>query len=283
MTQVIECPPSRPIPANTLDFEAIKAKQRATWASGDFAVIGTTLQLMGESLCEAANLAAGSHVLDVACGNGNASLAAGRRFASVIGVDYVPALLARARERAQAERLSIAFIEGDAENLPFGEASFDTVLSSVGVMFAPNQARVAGELLRVCRTGGKIALANWTPEGFLGDLFRAVAQYVPPPAGLPSPFAWGREDDVRALFGSKARVVSSERKDFVFRYESPAHFIHIFRTFYGPTLKAFEALDEVGRARLDADLTRLLTSQDRRAGRALAVPAEYLEIVLEKL
>lgn len=284
MTQIIDCPPSKPapIPTKTLDFEAIKAKQRATWASGDFAVIGTTLQLVGETLCEAANVASGSHVLDVACGNGNASLAAARRYASVVGVDYVPELLVRARERAHAERLSIAFIEGDAEQLPFGAASFDTVLSTFGVMFAPNQTRVAEELLRVCKPGGTIALANWTPEGFLGDWFRTTAQYAPPPSGLPSPFAWGREGDVSALFGSRARVISAKKKDFVFRYESPAHFVRIFRTFYGPTYKVFEALDETGKERFHDSLVELISRQDRRAGNATAVPAEYLEIVLQK-
>jgi ubiquinone/menaquinone biosynthesis C-methylase UbiE len=268
--------------APALDLEAVKARQRATWGSGDFALIGTTLQIVGESLSEAADLAAGSRVLDVACGNGNATLAAARRFCVTVGVDYVPALLARAQERAAAERLPIDFVEGDAEALPFPSESFDTVLSTFGVMFAPNHARAADELLRVTAAGGRIALASWTAEGFLGAFFKTVAARVPPPAGMPSPFVWGSEEKLATLFGARARVVRSERKPFVFRYRSAAHMIEIFRTFYGPTLQAFKALDERGQAELSNDLTELITRADRGAGRALAVPAEYLEIVLEK-
>src|SRR5690606_38161014 len=247
MTQIIDCPPSRPAKTPELDLGAIKTRQRATWASGDYAIIGTTLQGVGESLCEAAAVVSGSLVLDVACGNGNASLAAARRFCRTTGLDYVPELLARARERAQAERLPIEFVEGDAEALPFVDDSFDTVLSSFGVMFTPNQARAADELVRVCKPGGKIALANWTPEGFIGDFFRTVRDHVPPPAGLASPFAWGTEAGITTLFGTRVRVAAAERKDHVFRYESVRHFIDIFRDYYGPTFKAFEALDEDGR------------------------------------
>src|SRR5688572_26484247 len=189
MTQVLDCPPSQRSPSNlVVDLAAIKARQQATWASGDFSVIGTTLQIVGESLCEAADLLAGSKVLDVACGNGNATLAAARRFCRTTGLDYVPALLERGKERAAAERLSIDFVEGDAEQLPFADASFDTLLSTFGVMFAPNQQRVADELLRACVPGGKIALASWTPEGFLGEVFRCVSKHVPSPKGLSSPF-----------------------------------------------------------------------------------------------
>ncbi len=284
MTQSIEPTQNLSVPEvrASVDLEAIKARQRETWASGDFAVIGTTLQLVGESLCEAADVAAGSRVLDVACGNGNASLAAARRFCQTTGIDYVPALLARARERAAAERLAIDFVEGDAEHLPFSDGSFDTVLSTYGVMFTPNQARAAQELARVTAPGGRIALANWTPEGFLGDFFRAVARHVPPPAGLSSPFFWGTEAGIDALFGARARVIRAERKPFVFRYESAAHFIQVFRTYYGPTLRAFQALDERQQAELERELTKLLVNHDRGGGRALAIPAEYLEVVLEK-
>jgi len=273
---------SKPSPGATLDLEAVKARQRVTWGSGDFAVVGTTLQLVGESLCEAADVAAGSRVLDVACGNGNATLAAARRFCVTVGVDYVPALMARAQERAQAERLAVEFVEGDAEALPFPAESFDTVLSTFGVMFAPNHARAANELLRVTVKGGRIALASWTAEGFLGAFFKTVANRVPPPAGMPSPFAWGNEEKLAALFGEGARVVRAERKQFVMRYRSAEHFIEVFRTYYGPTLQAFRALDEHGQAELSKDLVELLTRHDRGGGRALAVPAEYLEIVLEK-
>jgi SAM-dependent methyltransferase len=287
MTQIIDCPPSSArftnVAAKPLDLEAVKARQRAMWATGDFAVIGTTLQIVGESLCEAVDLASGSRVLDVACGNGNATLAAARRFCRTIGLDYVPELLARARERAAAERLSIEFVEGDAESLPFPAGSFDAVLSTFGVMFAPNQARTADELLRVCESGGKIGLASWTPEGFLGDFFRTVAQHLPaPPAGMPSPFTWGSEAGIASLFGPRARVVASERKNFNFRYQSGAHMIDVFRSYYGPTRQAFATVGDQGAPALEADIARLLATHDRGGVGGLVVPAEYLEIVLEK-
>lgn len=280
MSQLIETQKSQPAPEP--DLIAIKARQQKTWSSGDFAVIGTTLQIVGESLAEAADLVAGERVLDVACGNGNATLAAARRFCKTTGLDYVPELLARGRERAQAERLAIDFVEGDAENLPFESASFDAVLSTFGVMFTANQTRAASELVRVCRPGGTIALASWTPEGFLGDLFRAVSRHVPPPAGLASPFNWGKEAGLQGLFGSSARQVVAQRRDFVFRYESAAHFIDLFRTYYGPTYQAFRALDASGQKQLDADLTGVLLKHDRGGARGLIVPGEYLEAVFER-
>jgi ubiquinone/menaquinone biosynthesis C-methylase UbiE len=287
MTQIIDCPPSSArftnVAPKPLDLEAVKARQRAMWATGDFAVIGTTLQIVGETLCEAVDLAAGTRVLDVACGNGNATLAAARRFCRTIGLDYVPELLARGRERAAADRLAIEFIEGDAESLPFPAGTFDAVLSTFGVMFAPNQPRAAEELLRVCASGGRIGLASWTPEGFLGDFFRAVAQHVPPPpAGMPSPFTWGSEKGIASLFGPRVRVVSSIRKNFNFRYESGAHMIEVFRTFYGPTRQAFNSVDDKGKLELEASIARLLATHDRGGVGGLVVPAEYLEIVLEK-
>lgn len=282
MTQIIDCPPSS---SGLLDvgphLDAIKARQRSTWASGDYAIIGTTLQGVGESLCEAADLVSGQRVLDVACGNGNASLGAARRFCRTTGLDYVPELLERARERARAERLAIEFVEGDAENLPFPEASFDAVISSYGVMFTPDQQRAADELLRVCKAGGRIALANWTPEGFIGDFFRTIRAHVPGPPGVASPFVWGTDAGIASLFGERVRVLAARRKDFVFRYLSPAHFIEIFRDYYGPTYTAFEALDPGGQQALAADLLELLTRLDRGHG-ALTIPSEYLELVLEK-
>jgi ubiquinone/menaquinone biosynthesis C-methylase UbiE len=278
MSQLIETEKNHP--AGDPDLVAIKARQQKTWASGDFAVIGTTLQIVGETLCEAADLVAGSRVLDVACGNGNATLAAARRFCRTTGVDYVPELLSRGRERAQAERLPIDFVEGDAEKLPFESASFDAVLSTFGVMFTANQAAAAAELVRVCRPGGTIALASWTPEGFLGDLFRAVTRHVPAPKGLGSPFAWGKESGLRDLFLDRARLVHAERRDFVFRYESAAHFIDLFRTYYGPTHQAFRALDESGQKQLEADLTGVLMKYDRGGARGLIVAGEYLQAVL---
>ena len=282
MTQIIDCSPQASTLTPKPDLAAVKARQRAMWASGDFAIIGTTLQLAGEALCEAVDLAAGCRVLDVACGNGNATLAAARRFCRTTGVDYVPELLARALERARADRLDVELVEGDAENLPFDDGAVDAVLSTYGVMFAPHQERAASELLRVCASGGKIGLANWTPQGFLGDLFTAVSRRVPPPAGLRSPLLWGTEERLRELFGEQARSIRVERRDFIFRYRSPEHFIEVFRAFYGPTRQAFAALDPDRQKELAADLEQLLVRLDRKAGNALAVPGEYLEVVIEK-
>jgi SAM-dependent methyltransferase len=264
------------------DLEAVKARQQVMWSSGDYAVIGTTLQPVGEALCESVDLVAGTRVLDVACGSGNATLAAARRFAQTTGVDYVPSLLAHARERARAERQGIDLVEGDAEKLPFGDATFDAVLSVFGVMFAAHQPRAAGELVRVCRPGGRIGLASWTPEGFLGELFRTIGRHVAPPAGVASPLRWGTEAGIAELFGASARVLSSEKRNFVFRYRSPAHFIEVFREFYGPTNRAFAALDAAGQSALTADLQALLESRDRGRG-GLSVAGEYLEVVLERV
>jgi SAM-dependent methyltransferase len=264
------------------DLAAIKARQKAAWSSGDFAVIGTTLQIVGETLCEAVDLRSGAKVLDVAAGNGNATLAAARRFASVTSTDYVPALLARGAERADAEGLEVEFREADAENLPFPDGHFDVVLSTFGVMFTPDQPRAAFELLRVCKSGGTIGLACWTPSGFLGDLFSVMARHLPPPAGLRSPMEWGDERKLDALLGAGAAELRVERRMFDFRYLSAAHWIEIFRTWYGPVHKAFQALDATGQEALERDLADLLARYDRGAGRGLVVPAEYAEIVVRR-
>jgi ubiquinone/menaquinone biosynthesis C-methylase UbiE len=281
MTQIIDCPPSERPARSGVDFTAIKAKQKAVWGSGDYAVIGTTLQIVGESLCETLNLAAGSRVLDVACGNGNATLAAARRFCDVTGLDYVPALFERARERARAERLELEFVEGDAEALPFPDASFDVALSAFGVMFAPDQARAASELLRVVRPGGSIGLASWTPDGFIGKLLERVTAYVPPPAGVASPAYWGTDERLAELFPS-ARSIKSRRTTFAFRYTSARHFIDVFRRFYGPTHRAFAVLGAAEQERLSADIERLIVEYARPAGRSLAIPGLYLETVIER-
>ena len=267
-------------PSPQPDLAAIKARQQATWASGDFAVIGTTLQIVGESLAEAADVRAGERVLDVAAGNGNATLAAARRHAAVTSTDYVPALLERGRERAVAERLDVTFRVADAEELPFADASFDVALSTFGVMFAPDHTRAARELARVVRPGGRVGLANWTPEGFLGDMFRAVGKHVPPPAGLVSPMRWGAEPHLVELFGPRAARIDATRRNFIFRYRSPAHFIDVFRRWYGPTYKAFLALDGEGQAALEADLTALLERHNVAGPSSLVVPGEYLEVVV---
>ena len=265
----------------TPDLAAVKAKQQVMWASGDFAVIGTTLQIVGELLCEAIDLRSGETVLDVAAGNGNATLAAARRFAHVTSTDYVPTLLERGRRRAEAEGLDVTFEVADAEALPYPTASFDVVLSTYGVMFAPDHAKSSSELLRVCRLGGRIGLACWTAEGFLGDMFRTMAKHVPPPAGVQSPLLWGKPDYIQTLF-KEATGITNTRRTFAFRYESAEHFLHVFRTFYGPTFKAFAALDEAGQAALEADLLALLRRSDVGGGGGLVIPAEYLETIITR-
>ncbi|HWP09913.1 MAG TPA: class I SAM-dependent methyltransferase [Polyangiaceae bacterium] len=264
----------------TVDYEAVKSRQQAMWASGDFGVVGATLQIVGETLCEALDLDAGTEVLDVACGSGNATLAAARRFCRVTGLDYVPSLLHQTADRARNERLTVRLVEGDAERLPFEQGQFDAALSTFGVMFAPNQEQAARELVRVVRPGGRIGLASWTPEGFVGQLLKTVGKHVPPPPGVPSPAFWGVEARLRDLFPG-VRSLRALRRDFLFRYESPDHFIDVFRRFYGPTYKAFRALDLDGQARLAADITELASKFNRRPS-SFVVPGEYLEVIIER-
>ncbi|MEJ5991819.1 class I SAM-dependent methyltransferase [Ramlibacter sp. PS3R-8] len=267
----------------TPDFPAIKARQKATWASGDYAVVGTTLQIVGETVCEAADLRAGETVLDVAAGNGNATLAAARRWCEVTSTDYVPALLERGRERAAAERLhGIEFREADVEALPFDDARFDAVLSTFGCMFAPNPPRTASEMLRVCRPGGRIAMANWTPEGFIGQVFKTVGKHVPPPAGVSSPAMWGTRDRIVALFGDEATKIDTQTRQFMFRYRSAEHMLEVFRGYYGPILKAFAALDADGQAALAEDLVAQMHRFDKGGDRGLVVASDYLEIVITR-
>jgi ubiquinone/menaquinone biosynthesis C-methylase UbiE len=278
MTQTIDCPPAGVL----TPLQQLKTRQQATWASGDFAVIGTTLDIVGEDLCEAADLRSGMAVLDVACGNGNATLAAARRYCDVTGIDYVPALLERGDERARAERLAVRYIEADAEQLPFAKNNFDAVLSTFGVMFTADHTQAAREMVRVVKPGGTIALASWTAEGFIGALLRLVSKHVPPPPAAQSPLRWGNETELAQMFGDTVTITRAARKMFNFRYHSPAHFIEIFRDYYGPTHKAFGALDDQRRMALSEDLVELIAKHDRGGGRGLVVPAEYLEIVLEK-
>jgi ubiquinone/menaquinone biosynthesis C-methylase UbiE len=264
------------------DFEAIKQRQQATWASGDFAVIGVTLQIVGESLAEMADVRANERVIDIAAGNGNATLAAARRFAHVISTDYVSALLEKGRARAAAEGLQVEFQVADAEHLPFADSSFDVALSTFGAMFAPDHARTAAEMLRVVRDGGRIGLANWTPEGFIGQLFKAVGARVPPPAGVQSPALWGTEAHLQELFGDGAAKIDAVRKTFNFRYASPEHFLQVFRDYYGPTNKAFAALDPDGQRGLQQEVFALLNRFNRGGSASLVVPGEYLEVVVTK-
>jgi ubiquinone/menaquinone biosynthesis C-methylase UbiE len=265
----------------TIDLATIKHRQQVAWGSGDYAIIGTTLQIVGERLCEAVDLHSNQRVLDVAAGNGNATLAAARRFADVVSTDYVGALLDRGRERAEADRLPVTFQEADAEALPFADSSFDVVLSTFGVMFTPNQQQAANELIRVCRPGGKIGMANWTPESFIGKLFKTIGKYVPQAPGVKSPALWGSKAHLDTLFGSKATVVA-ESKDFAFRYKSPKHWVELFRTYYGPVVKAFEAIDPEARKALQADLYALLDEFNIAEDGTLVVLSEYLEVVIVK-
>lgn len=271
-----------PTPAPTPDLAAVKARQQIAWSSGDYAVIGTTLQIIGESLCETLDLRSDQRVLDVAAGNGNVSLAAARRFADVTAIDYVPALLDHAKERAYAERLPITFQVADVESLPFPDDSFDVVASSLGAMFTPDHARTANEMLRVCRSGGKIGLASWTPDGFIGELFRTIGRHVPPPAGLKSPALWGTRPYLAELFGPMSADIATQTREFTFRYRSPEHWIEVFRTKYGPVLKAFEALDPAGKTSLAGDLAALIARFNRATDGTMVAPATYLEVVIVK-
>ena len=271
---------STSLPASATDLAALKLKQQATWSAGDYAVVGTTLQIVGETLCEALDLRAGQQALDVAAGNGNATLAAARRGCDVVSTDYVAALLERGKARANAEGLAVRFEEADAENLPFPDASFDVVLSTFGVMFTPNQERAAAELARVCRPGGKIGLANWTPSGFIGELFKVIGRHLPPPSGVKSPSLWGTEERLRELFGERITSIEAHRREFIFRYRSPQHWLDTFRSYYGPIHKAFAAVGPEKEAALAGDLLGLAQRFNRATDGTMVVPSEYLEAVI---
>ncbi|CAB3787775.1 class I SAM-dependent methyltransferase [Pararobbsia alpina] len=269
-------------PSPAVDLAAIKTRQQAAWSTGNYAVVGTTLQLVGEQLCEALDLRAGSRVLDVAAGNGNATLAAARRWCNVTSTDYVPSLLESGRMRAQAEGLTVHFQEADAENLPFPDASFDAVMSTFGVMFTPNQEKAAGELARMCKSGGRIGVANWTPESFIGQLFKTIGKYVPPAPGVKSPALWGTRARLEELFGDTAREIRTTSREFTFRYLSPAHWIEVFQTYYGPVNKTFGALDAEKQVAFTQDLLTLMEGRNRSGDGTLVLPSEYLEVVIER-
>jgi SAM-dependent methyltransferase len=264
-----------------VDLAAVKNKQHLAWSSGDYAVVGTTLQIVGESLCEALDLHAGERVLDVAAGNGNATLAAARRWCDVVSTDYVPTLLERGRARASAEGLQVQFEQADAENLPYADDSFDVAMSTFGVMFTPDQDKAAAEMVRACKPGGRIGLANWTPGSFVGEIFKTLGKYLPPAAGVKSPALWGTEARLRELFGDRIDSIEIERKEFVFRYHSAGHWLEVFRTFYGPMHKAFGALDAALQESLAADLVALAERFNRAADGTLVAPSEYLEVVIK--
>ena len=269
-------------PTASADLTAIKARQKSAWSSGDYAVVGTTLQIVGEELCEALDLSSGSKVLDVAAGNGMVSLAAARRWCDVISTDYVAGLLERGRARASAEGLAIEFKEADDEALPFGERTFDAVLSTFGVMFTPNQDKAAAELLRVCKSGGQIGLTNWTPDGFIGQMFKTIGKHLPPPAAAKTPLLWGTRARLTEMFEPAAAWIKTESRHFNFRYRSAQHFLEVFRTYYGPMLKAFSALETPQQNRLERDLYDLIARMNRADDGTMVVPSEYLEVVIMK-
>lgn len=264
-----------------VDLAAVKNKQQLAWSSGDYAVVGTTLQIVGESLCEALDLRAGERVLDIAAGNGNATLAAARRWCDVVSTDYVPTLLERGRARASAEGLQVQFEQADAESLPYPDNSFDVAMSTFGVMFTPDQDKAAAEMVRACKPGGRIGLANWTPGSFVGEIFKTLGKYLPPPAGMKSPALWGTEARLRELFGDRMGSIDIERREFVFRYHSATHWLEVFRTFYGPMHKAFGALDAALQESLAADLIALAERFNRATDGTLVAPSEYLEVVIK--
>ena len=269
----------QPEPAHP-DYQAIKFKQQAAWGSGDYGKIGITLQITGEQLCEAMDIRPGSRVLDVAAGNGNASLAAARRFCNVVSTDYVDTLLQQGKTRASAEGMPITFKQADAENLPFEDGSFDYVMSTFGVMFAPDQSTSAAELARVCRPGGRIGMANWTPGGFIGQLFKTIGQHVPPPSGVSSPALWGTTEFLSRHFPESRHHIESRARFFNFRYQSPQHWLDLFRTYYGPVHKAFETLNEEKSRHLESDLLELIDRMNQAQDGTMLVPSEYLEIVV---
>ena len=279
MTTVIEC---GPVLAASPDLKAIKAKQQSAWSSGDYAVVGTTLQIVGEQLAEAMDLRAGERVLDIAAGNGNATLAAARRWCEVTSTDYVEALLARGQKRAEAEGLRVVFQTADAEDLPFADASFDAVMSTFGAMFSPDQSRSADEMVRVCRSGGRVGLANWTPDGFIGQMFKTIGKHLPPPSGVKSPALWGTREWTEKAFGPGSSSIAVQRRNFVFRYRSAQHFLDTFREYYGPMLKAFEALAGVGRKALARDIVDLVGHFNKSGDDTMVVPSEYLEVIVTR-
>lgn len=270
MTQIVEATP---------DLEAVKQRQQQAWSSGDYSVVAARIMLTAERLVDAADLRAGWRVLDVATGSGNAAIAAARLGTSVVGVDYVPALLEHGRRRAAAEGLAVSFSEGDAEALPFPDDSFDAVTSVFGAMFTPDHAQTASELLRVTRPGGTIALASWTPDGFIGELFRTIGAHVPPPAGVPAPMLWGTEGHLRELFGDGIASLDVTEQTFTFRFTSAEEFVDVFRRWYGPTVKAFAALEGPAQDALERDLVALARRFDRLGADATAIPSTYIEAI----
>jgi len=267
---------------DSLDLAAVKRGQQQMWASGDYGAVAAMIHLVAERLVDSVDPAAGSSVLDVAGGTGNAAIAAARSGTRVTCTDYVPELLERGRERASAERLDILFEPADAEALPYADDAYDVVLSVFGTMFAPDQARTAAELVRVVRPGGTIGLASWTPEGFLGQWFRAQGAHAAPPAGLASPLRWGSEEGIAELLGDSVSSLRARKRVFTWRFADAAAMVQMFRELYGPTVRAFAAVGEAGADALERDLLAVVEQCAEPRGNAIAIPATYLEVVAVK-
>jgi SAM-dependent methyltransferase len=263
----------------TMDYQSITTRQQATWATGDFHELARQLTFVSETLCRAVDPHAGQRVLDVACGSGNVALAAARRYCDVAGIDYVPALVERAKARAAAEAVQVDFRVADAQALPFPDASFDAVLSQFGVMFAPDQEKAAGELLRVCRKGGRIGLVSWMPEGFGGDFFATVARHVPPPPGVTPPVRWGTDSGLAELLGPGITSITSDRRSVFQYYRSVEHAIDVFRTYFGPTARAFAMLAPDGQKALRTDIEALFRRYNRATDGTAVLEGQYLQTV----
>ncbi|HXQ89137.1 MAG TPA: class I SAM-dependent methyltransferase [Solirubrobacterales bacterium] len=262
------------------DFEAITQVQQGIWSKGDFAMVASLVFNASESLAEDLAIVPGERVLDVACGSGNGAISAARRsWGGTVGADYVPALLERGRERAAAERLDVEFVEADAQDLPFEEASFDVTMSIFGAMFAPDQPKTAAELLRVTRPGGRIGMANWTPGGSVGQMFQTIAKHAPPPPGVEPPLRWGDEGSVRELLGDGVSEISFERRLSRQPFRSADHYIEFFRTYFGPTQTAYERVGPEGEEALTSDLRSFLEAANTAGDRAMVLEAEYLQVI----
>jgi SAM-dependent methyltransferase len=268
--------------AGQVDLASLSQRQKAVWFAGNYAAIAATQQIVAETLCAAASIAAAEHVLDVASGTGNAAIAAARRLAHVTAIDFVSEHLAYGRARAMAEGLPAEFRLGQAENLPFGDGMFDVVVSAFGAMFVPDQRKAARELTRVCRAGGRIALACWTPDGLMGRVHALIDRYVAPPPGTESPMQWGREDHLRDLFGARATAIAVRRRTVDVCYRSPEHWLAMAQTHYGPLNRAIDSLDLERRKALQAELVETVRSYNVAGPDTLIAPAAYLEAIVHR-
>ena len=265
---------------DSVDLGAIRDVQQKTWSEGDFGMVAGLVMMVAEELAEALDLVPDERVLDVACGSGNGALAAARRtWGGAVGADFVPALLERGRERAATERLDVEFVEADATDLPFGDGEFDAVISIFGAMFAADQEKAAAELLRACKPGGRIGMANWVPDSGVGQMFMTVAKHAPPPPGVQPPLLWGTEERLRELFGDGISDLRVERRKSRQTFRSADHWLDFFRTYFGPTKVAVERVGPEGEAALEADLRVFLEESNVAGDRALVIEPEYLQVV----